>query len=66
LGLHFRSAAEWAYIRTRAQDDAFYAKLLMDYLEKFGKATRAEVDDLLLSKLSFWMKSKSSTRSVIC
>jgi ATP-dependent DNA helicase RecG len=46
------TADKAAYIRTRAQDDAFYAKLLMDYLGKFGKATRQEVDDLLLSKLS--------------
>jgi len=40
------------YIRTRAQDDEFYAKLLMDYLEKFGQASRAEVNKLLLDKLS--------------
>lgn len=46
------TADKATYIRTRAQDDAFYAKLLMDYLGKFGKATREEVDDLLLSKLS--------------
>lgn len=41
-----------SYIRTRAQDDEFYAKLLTDYLEKFGQATRAEVNQLLLDKLS--------------
>lgn len=40
------------YIRTRAQDDEFYAKLLMDYLEKFGQASRQEIDQLLLPKLS--------------
>lgn len=40
------------YIRTRAQDDEFYAKLLMDYLEKFGQASRAEINKLLLPKLS--------------
>lgn len=40
------------YIRTRAQDDEFYAKLLTDYLEKFGQASRTEVDKLLLEKLS--------------
>ncbi|MDR1708767.1 MAG: putative DNA binding domain-containing protein [Candidatus Accumulibacter sp.] len=40
------------YIRTRAQDDEFYAKLLTDYLEKFGQASRAEINKLLLSKLS--------------
>ena len=40
------------YIRTRAQDDEFYAKLLMDYLEKFGQASREEINKLLLPKLS--------------
>ncbi len=40
------------YIRMRAQDDVFYAKLLTDYLEKFGQATRKEINVLLLPKLS--------------
>ena len=40
------------YVRTRGQDDEFYAKLLTDYLAGAGKASRKEVDDLLLSKLS--------------
>jgi ATP-dependent DNA helicase RecG len=40
------------YIRTRAQDDEHYAKLILDYLEKFGSAKRREIDDLLLKHLS--------------
>ncbi len=40
------------YIRTRAQDDAFYAKLLTDYLERFGQASRAVLNRLLLDKVS--------------
>ena len=40
------------YIRTRAQDDEFYAKLLTDYLRKFGRADRAEINKLLLDKFS--------------
>lgn len=36
----------------RAQDDVFYAKLLTDYLEKFGHANRQEINKLLLPKLS--------------
>lgn len=46
------TASKAAYIRTRAQDDEFYAKLLMDYLDKYGEATRAEINQLLLPKLS--------------
>ena len=40
------------YIQTRAQDDEFYAKMLMDYLAKFGSASRAEINKLLWDKLS--------------
>ncbi len=46
------TAAKADYIRTRGQDDVFYEKLVMDYLSRFGSASRREIDDLLLSKLS--------------
>jgi ATP-dependent DNA helicase RecG len=46
------TASKADYIRTRAQDDEFYAKLLTDYLGKFGEASRAEINKLLLDKLS--------------
>jgi len=46
------TASKADYIRTRAQDDAFYAKLLADYLEKFTQASRAEINKLLSDKLS--------------
>lgn len=41
-----------SYIRTRAQDDTFYTKLILDYLAKFGSASRVEIDQLLEPKLS--------------
>ena len=40
------------YIRTRAQDDEFYAKLITDYLQEFGAASRKEIERLLWDKLS--------------
>lgn len=40
------------YIRTRAQDDAHYAKLVTDYLAKFGEASRQDITNLLWDKLS--------------
>lgn len=46
------TASKADYIRTRAQDDEFYAKLVTDYLKKFGHANRAEINTLLLDKLS--------------
>lgn len=52
------------YIRTRAQDDEFYAKLLTDYLEKFGEASRAEINKLLLPKLSDALGDKQKYNKV--
>lgn len=46
------TATKADYIRTRAQDDTFYFKLITDYLEKFGSATRKEINRLLWDKLS--------------
>ncbi len=40
------------YIHTRAQDNGYYQKLIIDYLEKFGSASRSKIDKLLWSKLS--------------
>ena len=40
------------YIRTRAQDDDYYCKLITDYLKEFGKASREEINKLLKNKLS--------------
>lgn len=40
------------YIRTRAQSDAHYAKLVVDYLSKFGEASRQDLNELLWDKLS--------------
>jgi ATP-dependent DNA helicase RecG len=46
------TASKADYIRTRAQDDDYYCKLITDYLRKFGKASREEIDTLLMEKLS--------------
>ncbi len=35
------------YIRTRAQDDAHYARLVVDFIREYGHASRREIDDLL-------------------
>lgn len=52
------------YIRMRAQDDVFYAKLLTDYLDKFGQATRQEVNQLLLPKLSDALDDQQRTNKI--
>lgn len=52
------------YIRTRAQDDMFYSKLVIDYLEKFGQATRKEIDGLLLDKLSDGLNDEQKVHKI--
>ena len=52
------------YIRMRAQDDIFYAKLLLDFLEKFGHATRQEVNQLLLPKLSDALDERQKSNKI--
>lgn len=49
--------AEWAgqkanYIRNKGLDDGYYRELVVDYLKKYSQATRRELDELLLPKLS--------------
>lgn len=46
------AATKADYIRTRAQDDEFYKKQVLDYLDQFGSASRQELNQLLLVKLS--------------
>ena len=40
------------YIRSRAFDDKYYQRLIVEYLQKFNRASRRELDDLLIPKLS--------------
>ena len=58
------TASKADYIRTRAQDDEFYAKLLTDYLEKFGEASRAEINKLLLDKLSDVLDAEQKEKKI--
>jgi len=52
------------YIRTRSQDDAFYEKLVVDYLKKFEAASRSEIDDLLLGKLSSSLSDEQKSNKI--
>ena len=53
-----------AYIHMRAQDDDYYAKLITDYLTKFGHASRADIDALLLGKLSVALDEEQKKNKV--
>ena len=58
------TASKAEYILTRAQDDAFYAKLIIDYLTKFGKASREEIDTLLWTKLSDALDKQQKSKKI--
>ncbi|MEA1961325.1 MAG: hypothetical protein U9N81_08670 [Bacillota bacterium] len=40
------------YIKNRAFDDEYYKDLIIAYLKKYERASRKEIDDLLMEKLS--------------
>jgi ATP-dependent DNA helicase RecG len=46
------TASKAEYIRTRGFDDGHYKKMIIELLEKFGSASRQEIDRLLAGKLS--------------
>jgi ATP-dependent DNA helicase RecG len=52
------------YIKTRAQDDDYYCKLITDFLGKYGKASRKDIDDLLLDKLSRALDETQKTNKI--
>lgn len=52
------------YVRTRAQDDEFYAKLLADYLAGAGTASRQDINQLLLDKLSDALTTEQKLKKV--
>lgn len=58
------TASKADYIRTRAQDDEFYTKMIHDYLVKFKTATRKEIDDLLQGKLSDALTSEQKLNKI--
>ena len=60
------SAAETkaAYIKTRALDDGYYRKLVTEYLEKFGHASRTDIDGLLRDKLSDALNEKQKVTKI--
>ena len=56
--------AKAAYLKTRGLDDGYYRKLITEYLEKFGHASRADIDGLLRSKLSDGLGQKQKATKI--
>jgi ATP-dependent DNA helicase RecG len=55
------TASKAEYIRTRAQDDAHYVKLIKDYLTSFKVASRKDIDGLIKDKLSDALSEKQKS-----
>lgn len=45
-------------------DDEFYAKLITDYLQQSGQASRVDIDKLLVDKLSDALTSEQKQRKI--
>ena len=58
------TASKAAYIRMRGQDDAFYDRLVMDFLRNFSSASRRDIDDLLLGKLGDRLNDEQKRRKI--
>ena len=54
VAAHIASATGYKaqYIKNRAFDDAHYKELILTYLKQYGKASKKEIEKLLLDKLS--------------
>lgn len=46
------TSSQAAYLKTRPLDDKYYKSLIIDYLKEFKQASRQEIVDFLIPKLS--------------
>jgi ATP-dependent DNA helicase RecG len=52
------------YIRYRVFDDRHYKDMVTDLIKKFGSATRSDIDDLLIGKLSDALNDKQKRNRI--
>ena len=52
------------YIKNRAFDDVHYKELILTYLKKYGKASKKEIEGLLVDKLSDVLNDKQKRNKV--
>lgn len=53
-----------SYIKNRAFDDKFYKNLVIDFIKEYGSASREEINQLLLDKLSNALDEKQKLNKV--
>ncbi len=66
VAAHIASATDdkAQYIKSRAFDDAHYKKMVIEYLRKYGHASRKDIDMLLMDKLSDVLDEKQKRNKV--
>ena len=52
------------YVRNKSFDDEYFRRLIVQYIEKFGSASRAEIDELLMNKLSDVLSEKQRKNKI--
>lgn len=52
------------YIRNRPFDDAHFKKMIVDCIKQFGYATRGDIDNLLMDKLSDVLSDKQKKNKI--
>ena len=56
---------EAQYIKNKAFDDQYYRDMIIDYLEKFGKAQRKDIKKLLWDKFPAVLSDKQKERKIL-
>ena len=62
--LALQSDEKAQYIRNRSFDDQHYKQMVTEYIERFGSAKRADIDGLLLDKLSDVLDDKQKHNKI--
>ena len=52
------------YIKNRSFDDEYFMKMIVEYLKKFGKASRKGIDNLLMNKLSDVLNARQKNNKI--
>lgn len=58
------SGKKASYIKNKAFDDDHYKKMIIAFIDKFGSASRKEIDDLLMNKLSEVLSDKQKLKKI--
>lgn len=52
------------YIKNRSFDDEYFMNMIIEYLKRFGKASRKDINDLLKNKLSDVLNNSQKTNKI--